>query len=62
MPKTLPALITQSLAACEPDLRTVLLANVVLCGGSSLFSGLADRLNNELSRSFAHVRVHPLEV
>ncbi|KLO15641.1 actin-related protein Arp4p [Schizopora paradoxa] len=58
IPKTLPALIAQSLSACEPDLRTVLLANVVLCGGSSLFSGLADRLNNELSRSFAHVKIH----
>ena len=55
IPRTLPALIAQSLSACEPDLRTILLSNVVLCGGGSLFAGLADRLHNELARNFPHV-------
>lgn len=32
------------------------MGNVVLTGGGSLFSGFAERLNNELSRNFAHVR------
>lgn len=45
----------QSLAACDADLRTVLLGNVVLAGGGSLFAGLGERLNNELGRNFAHV-------
>ena len=33
----------------------MLLSNVVLSGGGSLFAGLADRLMNELSRNFSHV-------
>lgn len=45
----------QSLSACEPDIRNNLFPNVVLCGGGSLFAGLADRLNSELIRHFAHV-------
>ncbi|KAJ3478165.1 hypothetical protein NLI96_g9944 [Meripilus lineatus] len=56
LPKTIPALISSSLGACDPDLRQVLMGNVVLTGGGSLFSGFAERLNNELSRNFAHVR------
>ena len=32
------------------------MGNVVLTGGCSLFSGFADRLDNELSRNFSHVR------
>jgi len=50
-------LITDSLRACDPELRQVLMGNVVLTGGGSQFSGFADRLNNELTRSFPHVRV-----
>ncbi|TDL29315.1 actin-related protein Arp4p [Rickenella mellea] len=58
IPKTLPALIAQSLSACEPDLRTVLLGNIVLTGGGSLFAGLGERLSNELMRNFAHMKIH----
>jgi len=58
LPDTLPTLIAKSLTACEPDLRTILLANVVLCGGGSLLAGLSDRLNNELARNFAHMKIH----
>ena len=55
LPKSLPQLITASVNSCDPDIRQVLLSNVVLCGGGSLFSGLADRLSNELNRAFNHV-------
>jgi actin-like protein 6B len=55
LPKTIPQLISESLRACDPDLRQVLMGNIVLTGGGSLFAGFGDRLSNELSRNFAHV-------
>ncbi|KIO00756.1 hypothetical protein M404DRAFT_16358 [Pisolithus tinctorius Marx 270] len=55
LPKNIPTLLSESLRACDPDLRQVLMGNVVLTGGGSLFTGFADRLENELSRNFAHV-------
>ncbi|KAI0049580.1 actin-related protein Arp4p [Auriscalpium vulgare] len=58
LPRTIPTLISQALAACDPDMRQVLMGNVVLSGGGSLFAGLAERLNNELSRNFPHVKIH----
>ncbi|GBE79268.1 Actin-related protein [Sparassis crispa] len=58
LPKTIPALISASLSACDVDLRQVLMGNVVLTGGGSLFSGFADRLHNELTRNFPHVKIH----
>lgn len=57
LPKNIPALITEALRACDPELRQVLMGNVVLTGGGSLFAGFADRLSTELIRSFPHVRV-----
>jgi len=54
----LPALISASINSCDPDLRQVLLSNVVLSGGGSLFSGIADRLHNELNRIFPHAKIH----
>lgn len=51
--------MTESLRECDPELRQVLMGNVVLTGGGSLFSGFAERLNTELSRSFPHVSVNP---
>ncbi|KAJ7904317.1 actin-related protein Arp4p [Mycena olivaceomarginata] len=56
LPKTIPALITESLRACDPELRQVLVGNVVLTGGGSLFAGFGDRLSSELARSFPHVK------
>jgi actin-like protein 6B len=56
LPKTIPQLIGESLRACEPDLRQVLIGNVVLTGGGTFLAGFADRLSNELSRNFNHVR------
>ncbi|KAJ7507558.1 actin-related protein Arp4p [Mycena galericulata] len=58
LPKTIPALITESLRACDPELRQVLVGNVVLTGGGSLFAGFGDRLSTELARSFPHVKIH----
>ncbi|KAI0254295.1 actin-related protein Arp4p [Lactifluus subvellereus] len=58
LPRTIPALISQALAACDPDMRQVLMGNVVLAGGGSLFAGLGERLNNELVRNFPHVKIH----
>lgn len=58
LPKSLPQLISASVTSCDPDIRQVLLSNVVLGGGGSLFAGLADRLNNELNRAFNHAKIH----
>lgn len=49
-------LISEALRACDPELRQVLFSNVVLTGGGSLLAGFADRLTNELTRNFPHVR------
>ena len=57
LPKNIPALLSESLRACDPDLRQVLMGNVVLTGGGSLFAGFADRLETELSRNFPHVSI-----
>ncbi|KAG1892690.1 actin family [Suillus subluteus] len=58
LPKNIPTLLSESLRACDPDLRQVLMGNVVLTGGGSLFPGFADRLEAELSRNFPHVKIH----
>lgn len=48
----MPALIMSSIHSCDPDLRGVLMGNVVLTGGGSFFAGFADRLAAELQRQF----------
>ncbi|THH14960.1 hypothetical protein EW146_g5445 [Bondarzewia mesenterica] len=58
LPRPLPGLIAQSLTACEQEIRQLLMANVVLCGGGSLLAGFVDRLANELSRQYPHVKIH----
>ncbi|KAK0498542.1 actin-related protein Arp4p [Armillaria luteobubalina] len=58
LPKTIPALISESLRSYDIELRQVLMGNVVLTGGGSLFSGFNDRLASELSRTFPHVKIH----
>lgn len=60
LPKTIPSLIMSSIGQTDLDLRQVLLGNVVLTGGGSLFAGFADRLATEMSRQFPHVRFHYL--
>ncbi|XP_067100135.1 actin-1-like [Osmerus mordax] len=39
-----------SLQKCNPEWRDALMTNVVLCGGSSLFSGLTERLQMEMEK------------
>ncbi|TBU32092.1 brg1-associated factor b [Dichomitus squalens] len=58
LPKTIPSLVTSSIGQCDLDLRQVLLGNVVLTGGGSLFAGFADRLANDMGRAFQHVKIH----
>ncbi|PBL02288.1 actin-related protein Arp4p [Armillaria gallica] len=58
LPKTIPALISESLRSYDIELRQVLMGNVVLTGGGSLFSGFNDRLASELGRTFPHVKIH----
>ncbi|PCH41406.1 brg1-associated factor b [Wolfiporia cocos MD-104 SS10] len=58
LPKPIPNLISSSLNACDMEIRQVLLGNIVLTGGGSLFAGFADRLQAELSRIHSHVKIH----
>ncbi|KAF9821434.1 hypothetical protein IEO21_00680 [Rhodonia placenta] len=58
LPKTIPALISMSLNACDAEIRQVLMGNIVLTGGGSLFSGFADRLQTELARNYPHAKIH----
>ena len=41
--------IYNSIYLCDPDVRSQLWSNIVLCGGSSMFEGLSARLEKELS-------------
>ncbi|KAM6980805.1 actin-1-like [Aplochiton taeniatus] len=43
-------LAMNSLRKCDPDLQEALMANVVVCGGSSLLSGFSERLQIEMER------------
>ncbi|XP_055473834.1 actin-like protein 9 [Psammomys obesus] len=59
-PMGLPAMAKQSLLKVPPELRTHVAQNVLLCGGSSLFTGLESRFKAELLRSLSpedHVAV-----
>lgn len=42
-------LIYHAIMRCDVDLRKELYGNVVLSGGSSMFPGLADRIQKELT-------------
>lgn len=41
------AIVTSSMT-CDPDLRPLLLNNIILTGGHSKYEGIVERLNNEL--------------
>lgn len=52
-------LIWQSIKRCDLDIRRDLCANIVLSGGSSMFSGIAERINFELRSLIpAHIIVN----
>ena len=44
-------LINNSIIACDEEIKTDLFANIVLCGGSTLFLGFVKRLEKELGDS-----------
>ena len=58
--KTILALIKQSLSQVDVDIRPVLLANVVISGGTSLIPAFTPRLYHELEKMYpsTRVRVH----
>lgn len=58
LPLALPQLLSKSLNALDVDMRGVLLGNIVLTGGGSLFAGLSERLHNDLQRTIPNVRRH----
>ena len=47
--KGLHELVYETIMACPVDARKDLFANVVVCGGSTMFSGFKDRLSKELT-------------
>ncbi|MFF0613548.1 actin, cytoplasmic 2 [Nocardia tengchongensis] len=46
----LPAVIDESVRTCDPDLWKTLYGNIILSGGTSLLTGLPERLTAELTR------------
>ena len=56
------ALIGDALRTCDIELRQVLAGNIVLTGGGSQFTGIADRLASEITRTFPHVRIRQRKV
>ena len=53
--KGIHELAFDAVAACDPDMRPLLLNHVVLCGGTTLLPGFTDRVNSELSAMFPNV-------
>ena len=55
--QTIIALIQSSLSQIDIDIRTIMLSHIVLTGGSSLFSGFAERLQQELTALYPGSKV-----
>lgn len=55
--QTIVALIQSSLSQIDVDIRSHLLNHIVLTGGSSLYSGFAERLQQELTAVYPGMRV-----
>jgi actin-related protein len=70
VPEGLAAQLFEAVKLCDDTLRCDLASNIVLAGGSSLCKGLGNRLQEDLTRSFAadavlaecDVKVHPSKV
>lgn len=45
----LPELVMNSIYLCDVDLRSNLLSNIVLSGGTSMFPGFSDRISKEIT-------------
>ena len=46
---SIPDLCYDSVMKCDPDLRSDLYSNIVLSGGNTMFPGIADRLQKEMT-------------
>ena len=59
-PVGLTDLVAKSLGMCDVDMRSVLVGNIIVTGGTSLLSGLPERVNTEFSKlsNFGRVRIH----
>lgn len=55
--QTLPEMIKASIAAVDMDLRSHLLQNIIVTGGSTLVNGFTDRLNSELTHMYPGARI-----
>lgn len=51
---------SRAVALCDVDMRAAMVGNIVVCGGGSLLSGLAERVNHEFGKlaNYGRVRVH----
>ncbi|TRM68368.1 actin family [Schizophyllum amplum] len=58
VPKALMDMLSAALKACDPELRQVLMSNVVVTGGGSLLSGFTERLAHELKGHFPYAKIH----
>lgn len=59
-PMGLAEMAAKSLGMCDVDMRSVLVGNIIVCGGGSLLSGLSERINIEFAKlsNFGRVRIH----
>ena len=48
-------MLDAALKACDPELRQILMSNVVVTGGGSLLTGLTERLAHELKNHYPYV-------
>lgn len=55
--QTIIALIQSSLSQIDVDIRATMLAHIILTGGSSLYSGFAERMQQELTAAYPGTKV-----
>lgn len=55
--QTIIALIQSSLSQMDVDIRATMLAHIILTGGSSLYSGFGERLQQELTAAYPGTKV-----
>ncbi|KAE8450592.1 NuA4 histone acetyltransferase subunit [Mollisiaceae sp. DMI_Dod_QoI] len=55
--QTIPEMVKASVNAVDMDLRSQLLQNIVVTGGTTLVNGFTDRLNNELVAMYPSARI-----
>jgi actin-related protein len=58
----LSRMVLNSIESCDLDVRTNLVNNLVLTGGSTLFQNFAERLNNDLNQLMPGVSSLPFNL